>query len=433
MAVAIGTDDSVEDHVADTLAAGAGLCDERAVRSIVADGPRAIEQLLRWGVPFDRADDGALRLGLEGAHRRRRVVHAQGDTTGALIMQTLTKLAREAPSIRFIEGAQVLDIGADGHGAHGVTFEKDGAVYGLPARQVVLATGSACALWRYTSVPAGSWGQGLVLAERIGAALRHLEFVQFHPTALDCGLDPLPLISEALRGEGAKLVLKDGTRFIEELAPRDIVARAIFARREAGAEVFLDARGVHDFLARFPTIAQIAQRAGLDPQRDVLPVRPVAHYHMGGIASDLDGRSTLDGLWACGEAACTGLHGANRLASNSLLEGLVMGLRIAAQMEGGAFEEPQLMACNAGASSSENAALAADVREVMNRHVGVVREESGLVQALSALEKMTAVSQRAQAGLMIARAALVRKDSVGAHCRSDENKQELEKNERCIA
>lgn len=417
LAVALGADDNTENHIQDTLRAGAGACDEAAVRSIVEAGPQAVARLLEWGVPFDTNEDGTLRLGLEGAHGHRRVAHAKGDSTGAQIMIALVALTRRTPSIRFIEDAQACEIEADGHGVSGVVFDHKGGRYRLPTRQVVLATGSACALWRTTSVPLESWGHGLYLAGQLDARMKDLEYVQFHPTAFAVGLDPLPLITEALRGEGAKLITPDGQRFVDELSPRDIVARAIFAQRAAGRDVYLDARGVANFASHFPTISAIARRAGLDPAHDPLPVRPSAHYHMGGVETDLAGQTSVGGLWACGEVACTGLHGANRLASNSLLEAAVMGLRVAAAMEEGVLGEPEACGYSAAQPCADSTVLR--VRTIMDDKVGVLRDRKGLQSAIEQLDSLSGFCLQARIGARIARAALARGQSMGAHCRTD--------------
>ncbi len=409
-------------HAADTLAAGAGLCDPAIVRLVTGAGPDAIEQLEQWGVAFDRAADGQRQLSLEGAHSRRRVVHAQGDSTGAAIMQALVARAKDTPSITFIEDAEATDLLTRDGIVVGVRYrDSSGAFHDVATRQVVLATGGVGALWQHTTNPLGSWGQGLALAARCGAALRDLEFVQFHPTAMDVALDPMPLASEALRGEGAALVNSTGEAFMQfaprrDLEPRDIVVRAIWQQLRQGQRVFLDVRNIAHFATRFPTIHASCVAAGIDPSRQPIPILPAAHYHMGGVAVDADGCASVPGLWACGEVAATGLHGANRLASNSLLEAVVMGQRVGRSLRGraeglnGAL--PQAPAARLDSNESR-------VRALMTRHVGVLRDKAGLEQAVAELAPLAARDDRALVGLMIATAALRREESRGAHTRMD--------------
>lgn len=422
IATAIGGDDDVAFHAQDTLAAGAGLCDETMVRLITSEGPSAIEQLAMWGVAFDRADDGALKLGLEGAHGHRRIVHANGDSTGASVMQALVARVKATPSITVIEDADVQAVQTDDRGVCGVVFIKDNNVCRIATRRVVLATGSSCALWRHATVPTVSWGHGLMIAAHAGARLRDLEFVQFHPTALDNGLDPMPLISEALRGEGARLVNDTGETFIGELQPRDIVARAIWAQLEMDRKVYIDARHIAYFRNHFPTILDSCLKSGLNPQEDLIPVRPVAHYHMGGIATDAQGQTNVEGLFACGEAACTGLHGANRLASNSLLEAVVMGCRIAKVFHAQIKTETRVSVDEKAVlwpNAPEKAEDILRVRSLMTAHVGLRRSQKGLEQALDFLSAIEKTSCHAQVGLMVTKAALARQESRGAHDRRD--------------
>ncbi len=425
IAAAVGEDDHPMLHAKDTLAAGAGLCDPAIVDVITQEGPRAIEQLTAWGVLFDRDEKGKLVTGLEGAHGRRRVVHAQGDATGAVVMKALVERALATPSITIIEDVTVTGIATDAKGeASGVSFKRMGETQEsmIPTRHIVLATGSACALWKHATVPLGSWGHGLALAARAGALLRDMEFVQFHPTALDVGCDPMPLVSEAVRGEGAKLVTKEGGAFVSELAPRDVVARAIWAEMDKGRQVFLDARAIPAFAARFPTISMSLEKVGINPSTDLIPIHPVAHYHMGGVSTDAWGRTSVKGLWACGECAATGLHGANRLASNSLLEAVVMGCRIAEDLkplagEKGGFETKLCDKQTPFVSDDEEKIRA--IREAMSACLGVRRQREGIEKAIAFLEPLAATSPRAYVGLMIAKAALWRKESRGAHDRTD--------------
>src|SRR5438876_5991144 len=352
LAVALGADDSPELHLADTLAAGAGLCDEEAVRILVEQAPDAVRWLIQMGVQFDRAQpdssehatpDGFL-LGREAAHSRWRVLHAGGDATGAEIERALMTALRTRSSIALYEETFVRELLVeDGHciGVHAI--DRSGQTFDVYAGSTVLANGGAGGLWLHTSNPAGATADGLVLAWQAGAALIDLEFMQFHPTVLVIN-GTSHLISEAVRGEGAYLRNHIGERFMSrysaqgELAPRDVVARAILSEMLAeGTDCqYLDLRHLpaEKMHARFPTISAICRQHGLDLARDLLPVAPAAHYCMGGVMVDTYGRSTLPGLYAVGEVACTGVHGANRLASNSLLEGLVFGLRLADTLRG---------------------------------------------------------------------------------------------------
>lgn len=424
MASAVGQNDDVRFHEQDTLAAGAGLCDADMVRLITSEGPKALDRLAQWGVAFDRTPDGHFKLGLEGAHGQRRIAHANGDSTGASIMKALVARVRATPSITVIEEADLQEIRTDDKGVCAVVFVNghDQKPYVLHTRHVVLATGSACALWRHATVPSASWGHGLLLAAQAGARLRDLEFVQFHPTALDNGLDPLPLISEALRGEGARLINDSGAFFVAELSPRDVVARAIWAELEQDRKVYLDARSVSDFPAHFPTILESCLNSGLNPREDMIPIRPVAHYHMGGIATDADGQTNVEGLFACGEAACTGLHGANRLASNSLLEAVVMGCRIADKLRAACDNERQVRPIPYDGKTlflRESPEDIVRVRALMSAHVGLRRHQNGLEEAREVLETMAATSRQAQVGAMVVAAALARRESRGAHDRRD--------------
>ena len=341
IAAALGPDDSPELHAADTLRAGGGLGDPSIVAMVAAQAPACIEALIGWGVRFDRDPDGGTALGLEAAHARARVAHAGGDASGRRILDSLVAAVRRQPSIAVIEGFRATDLALGEDGVVGLYGIQDGRSRLLAARAVVLATGGIGGLYAATTNPLGAVGSGLTLAARAGAVLRDLEFVQFHPTALALGADPMPLATEAIRGEGAILVDGRGERFMAdvpgaELAPRDVVARAIWRQIAAGQEVFLDARIAlgSRFARRFPTVTAICHAAGLDPARQPIPVRPAAHYHMGGVAVTASGRTTVPGLWACGEVAATGLHGANRLASNSLLEAVAFAGWVAADLKG---------------------------------------------------------------------------------------------------
>ena len=329
IAAAMAEDDAAGLHAADTEAAGAGLTEPDVALRIAAEGPQLIAWLVGLGAPFDRTDEGAFALGLEAAHSRRRIVRAGGDATGARVLETLVRAVLASPGIEVLT-ADVTDLLRDEQGAvAGIVAERDGARFRLPARAVVLATGGLGGLYASTTNPQGATGRGLALAARAGAVMRDLEFVQFHPTAIAAGRDPMPLATEALRGEGARLIDETGAPVMAgiaggDLAPRDVVARGIFQALQRGRTVYLDARGALGAAmpTRFPTVASLCAEAGIDPTVAPIPVRPAAHYHMGGVKVDARGASSVPGLYACGEVSSTGLHGANRLASNSLLEGL---------------------------------------------------------------------------------------------------------------
>jgi L-aspartate oxidase len=330
-AVLGGDEDSTDLHLADTLSAGAGLCDEEAVRVLVDEGPGRVHELITLGVEFDREASGLLSLAREGGHSRPRVVHAGGAATGAEVERALVDATYRSASA-VLEGWFALDLMVEGGRCVGVTaLRPDGAVVEVRATHVVQATGGAGQLFAVTTNPHESTGDGLAMALRAGVPVADVEFVQFHPTALHHPAMPRPLLSEALRGHGAILRDGSGDRFIDELAPRDVVSRAMAARMaEQGRDhLWLDATGLERFPQRFPTIAASLASIGLDPERDWLPIAPAAHHLSGGVVTDLWGATALRGLWAVGEVACTGVHGANRLASNSLLEGMVFGARLA--------------------------------------------------------------------------------------------------------
>ncbi|MFJ8040688.1 L-aspartate oxidase [Kitasatospora sp. NPDC096147] len=411
VAVVLGEGDTPAQHLDDTLVAGAGLCVEEAVRRLVTEGPDAVRHLIATGADFDKDADGEILLTREGGHHRRRIVHAGGDATGAEISRALVQAVRSDPGLELIEHALVLDLltDADGHAA-GLTLhvmgegQRDG-VGAIRARAVVLATGGMGQVFSATTNPAVSTGDGVALALRAGAEVTDLEFVQFHPTVLWLGPEAegqQPLVSEAVRGEGAHLVDADGVRFmlgqheLAELAPRDIVAKAITRRmQEQGAEhMYLDGRhfGAEMWAERFPTILASCRSHGIDPVTEPIPVAPAAHYASGGIRTDLAGRTTVPGLYACGEVACTGVHGANRLASNSLLEGLVFAEAIAADLTGrhAAGELPERSVDVAAAQACKAVPLLApearaDVQRLMSTGAGVLRSAGSMAAAAGGL------------------------------------------------
>ncbi|MYR36897.1 L-aspartate oxidase [Streptomyces sp. SID4944] len=409
IAAALGEGDTPEQHLADTLVAGAGLCDEEAVRTLVTEGPDAVRRLITTGAHFDTTDSGDIALTREGGHHRRRIAHAGGDATGAEISRALVEAVRAA-ALRIIENALVLDLLTDAEGrTAGVSLHVMGegqhdGVGAVRAPSVVLATGGMGQVFSATTNPSVSTGDGVALALRAGAEVSDLEFVQFHPTVLFLGADSegqQPLVSEAVRGEGAHLVDASGTRFmigqheLAELAPRDIVAKAITRQmHEHGTEhMYLDARhfGARMWEQRFPTILAACRAHGIDPVTEPIPVAPAAHYASGGIRTDLRGRTTVPGLYACGEVACTGVHGANRLASNSLLEGLVFAERIAADI---AETRPPRTepAETPGAADAPVPLLAPEARtaiqRTMTRGAGVLRSAASLAAAAEELEAL---------------------------------------------
>jgi L-aspartate oxidase len=433
IAAALGEGDSPQAHAADTVAVSGGLAVEEAVSALTSGGPEAISRLIDMGADFDRDEDGALVLGREGGHHARRVVHADGDATGAEVMRALNEAMAETPTIELMEG-RVVDLARDAERVIGVVTAdgKKRTVFTAPA--VVMATGGAGRMYAQTTNPPGVTGEGIMIAARAGARLADLEFVQFHPTALKAGKDPMPLLTEALRREGAKLVDGSGRRFMDqyhpmgELAPREIVARAIFWQHDRGSSAYLDARSILNFHERFPTVTAHALSVGLDPTENLLPVSPAAHYYMGGIDADMNGRTSVPGLWAVGECSSTGIHGANRLASNSLLEGLVFGARVA--LDVGVNATDGYRGVDVPEEALDTPVLAGpvieDLRQVMWDRVGLIRTGDGLWEARNALVEMESVLSRTIAGrdavdlgLLITMAALRRSESRGGHYRAD--------------
>jgi L-aspartate oxidase len=437
IAAALGAGDSPELHRRDTLAAGAALCDAAAVQVLVEEGPARVRELQVAGAEFDLDPTGDLKLGREAAHSTNRIVHAHGDQTGAEVARTLIERVHESDRIGVIEKARVLDLLVRRGECVGVKASLAGRATEIIADATVLATGGCGQVFRYTTNPVVATGDGFAIAHRAGARLADMEFVQFHPTALDTPENPLQLISEAVRGEGAVLVNERGEQFMRkrhrlaELAPRDVVARAIFREQRRG-RVYLDARklGAH-FAKRFPGIFSICSARGIDPRKDLIPVTPAAHYMMGGVVTDLLGRSSMPRLYAVGEVARTGVHGANRLASNSLLEGLVFAERAARDLANVVElrTEVPLTSWEVPTLTDRGAAqVGADaVRATMWEQAGIARTAKGLRQALKELAE---IEQRLPVGAteeqnlvltarLIAEAALLRKESRGGHYRSD--------------
>jgi L-aspartate oxidase len=440
IAAAMGKDDSPSLHAFDTQRAGAGISDEKLVEILTRDAPARIEELLELGASFDRTDSGELALGREAAHQRRRIVKAGGDATGHEILKTLIEAVRAHPSIHVAEDVTADDLILEDGRVRGVYAHDNasGEAFAYTADAVVFATGGIGRIYRYTTNPAQATGDGIAMAARAGAVLADMEFVQFHPTALAIGRDPMPLVTEAVRGEGAILVNDLGERFMldvhpdAELAPRDVVARAIFRQLQRGRTVGLDARESigAQFPTLFPTVFAFCASAGIDPRTQNIPVAPAAHYHMGGIAVDEWGRSTLPGLWACGETSATGVHGANRLASNSLLEALVYGTRVATDIANAPKPPPAQPPAEhvpvAGVGAGE-AQATTDLRNVMYANVGLERNESGLREALARIGALDEMFPHAGGelrnllvvGRLIAEAALARNESRGSHYRTD--------------
>jgi L-aspartate oxidase len=453
IAAALGAGDSPEEHFTDTIVAGAGVCDEAAVRALVREGPAAVRELGQIGARFDRAHDGELSLTREGGHHRDRIAHAGGDATGAEIERALVTRVLDASGVSVIEHALVLDLlqAVDGAVA-GVTLHVMGegqldGVGAVRARAVVLATGGVGQVYASTTNPSVSTGDGVAAALRAGALARDLEFVQFHPTVAWLGArsrGQQPLVSEAVRGEGAFLVDDAGVRFmpgqheLADLAPRDIVAKAILRRmRETAAEhVWLDARGfgAEKWRVRFPTIHETLLSHGIDPVHELIPVVPACHYASGGVRTDLHGESSLPGLFACGESACTGVHGANRLASNSLLEGLVFGHRIA-QTVMARLGEPAApgaeLAPPAEAGVLLHESARPELQSLMSSHVGVLRDAKGLHEAADGLAALAErdggvpgteaweTTNLLTVAAALVQAATLREETRGAHWRDD--------------
>ncbi|MFZ4071248.1 MAG: L-aspartate oxidase [Caulobacterales bacterium] len=429
-AAALGPEDDPKQHADDTVACGAGLVDPTIARLIAEAGPACVRELIGLGVPFDRSADGSLSLSLEAAHSRARVARVKGDLAGKAIMQSLIAATRAADHVTLMEGVRLEGLQRDPAGRVCGALTRDGSGHraALSARHVVLATGGTGGLYAVTTNPPSARGDGLAAAMAVGAALADMEFVQFHPTAIDVGRDPAPLATEALRGEGARLVNSDGASFMMQyhpqgdLAPRDVVVRAIHTERQSGRGAFLDARqavGRH-FPQEFPSVFDACMLAGIDPRTQPIPIAPAAHYHMGGILSDAWGQSSVDGLSVLGECASTGAHGANRLASNSLLEAAAFAGRIAERLLG-----TTLAASGTGhgeVTPDAPVAAMASLRLAMSAHAGVVRTTSGLTSLLALIDETIAQHGRCGPFVIsrtIAQCALARQESRGAHFRSD--------------
>lgn len=441
IAAAVGPGDTIESHVHDTIVAGDGIVDEDTIRIMATEASDRIHDLLEYGVPFDRDLEGKLAVSREAAHSESRIVRVKGDMAGRAIMQALVKTVSKTPSIRVLEGYVVEDLIVENGRVCGVAARSEAGaseeLHYVKGSNVVMATGGVGHLYEVTTNPTEARGGGIGMAARAGARLADMEFVQFHPTAINVGKDPAPLATEALRGHGATLHNSSGERFMlslhkdAELAPRDVVARGIFAEVKAGRGAFLDCRNaVHDFKAEFPTVYGYCQDSGIDPAAEMIPVVPAAHYFMGGIWTDINGRSSLPGFWACGECTSTGAHGANRLASNSLLEAVVFSARIADALKTEISDEP-VEDWYKGSIETDEHTINADhpnmtaLRKVMSQHLGVLRDEQGMRDALLTILALQQQSHSRRfdnvitTAKMIAICALNRLESRGGHARTD--------------
>lgn len=446
IAAAIGDADSPRLHLADTLEAGAGLCDEASVQVLVEEGPDCVRELILMGTEFDRNRSGELELTREGAHSMRRILHAHGDATGAEIRRALEKQVHAAGVIVHEEHflVDLLTEGVGGRCFGALALTPEGVLTAYIARAVVVATGGAGQLYINSTNPEIATGDGCSCAYRAGAEIEDVEFIQFHPTALKEEGNPKFLISEAVRGEGAHLLNRHGERFMAqyderlELAPRDIVARSIVdqMRQTEHHCCYLDTRHLPAVKERFPGIAAALRERGIEMGKELIPVAPAAHYIMGGIKTDPSGRTAIPGLYACGEAACTGIHGANRLASNSLLEGLVFGKRIAEVLRTELLPAPTLPELRCGGQPAQLTKSLdeywLEVQTLMWENVGILRDEARLQAAIERLAAIMVelegahaereafeVVNMAQLGLLVAKAALARRESRGGHYRTD--------------
>ncbi|MGK7295613.1 MAG: L-aspartate oxidase [Candidatus Wenzhouxiangella sp. M2_3B_020] len=432
IAAALGADDSPADHARDTVIAGAGLSDEALARELAEAAPEEVRELERHGVAFEHRPDSNWALSREAAHGRARVARVNGDQAGQAIVDALVRAARESTHIRLYEGWFGCGLLPRGnHGCRGVlATDAAGTLQEIPARATVVATGGIGGLFRTTTNPAGNRGQALAWCARLGAWIRDPEFVQFHPTAIDVGRDPAPLATEALRGEGAVLVDGDGKRFMidahpdAELAPRDVVARAVHRQVATGKGAWLDATDAPGgaFPERFPTVFRSCMQAGIDPRTQPIPVEPAEHYHMGGVATDGNGYSEVPGLYVVGEAGCTGVHGGNRLASNSLLDALVTGRRAARTIRASDSNVHEGRGAPVRPAPAVTLRALRRLRSEMGRHAGVERDASGLMELLDAIDGLVAecgASDSLVAARFITAGALLREESRGAHFRTD--------------
>lgn len=445
IAAAIEQGDTPFAHAFDTMQAGAGIVNPHIARILTNEAAARIEDLLSFGTPFDRNLEGDLLLSREAAHSARRVVRVKGDKAGWAIMNALILAVRNKPNIQVIEGYTAKKLAMKDGAIQGIhTWSGKGGHLFLPAQKVVLAAGGIGALYKLTTNPRQANGEALAMAAKAGAFLADTEFVQFHPTAINSKTDPAPLATEALRGEGATLINKNGERFMQkihadaELAPRDIVARAVFRENVAGREAALDCREAigSDFEKNFPSVYKKCREVDIDPIKEPIPVAPAAHFHMGGIFTDAFGRTTINGLWACGEVASTGAHGANRLASNSLLEAVVFAARIAEDLaKKSGFALPSELSVSRALKARPNTETVVkrkhekdiqEIRSLMDRYVGIERHEEGLIKTLKRFRILSdkhathiTICNMLTTARIITLTALLREESRGGHYRTD--------------
>ena len=446
IAAAVGINDSFKSHIEDTVATAKGLADENVIVKVVNEAKNIINDLESFGVNFDKNDDGSFDLGLEAAHSSNRIVRSKGDSSGIEIMRGLIEKVNDCNNITVLENVSIDSIMSENNTIHGVIGRlaqdniPDNHVI-IECSNVVLATGGLGGIFANTTNPRSSYGEGIALAAQAGAVLTDMEFVQFHPTGLDFGLDPTPLATEAIRGDGAYLVNQNEERFMlgvhpeNELAPRDLVAQNLFKQIEQGNSVFLDCRKVSsEFETKYPQVASYCQAAGLNPKKDLLPILPVAHYHIGGVKTDLEGKTSIEGLWCCGEVAATGIHGANRLASNSLLESMVFGRIVAKNINSLPIKRvnkinPDFIRMHKEKTKNRIRAKKYiwQLRSSMMRNIGIVRNHSSIVRGLHDILKIERESKGLSAKLndmilvskFIIIGAYLRKESRGCHLRSD--------------
>lgn len=441
IAAPISEQDTESSHAQDTVKVGSGIVNEKMAELMVHEAVDRVNDLQEFGVPFDRDSDGNLKLTREAAHSERRIAGVGGDSSGKAIMKVVINQVKQTPSIQILEGYIGEKLLQENGKVNGIRARLgNNARVDFPAFAVVLATGGVGHLYSHTTNPGEANGQGLALAALTGAVVSDLEFIQFHPTAIAAGSDPVPLASEALRGEGARLVDGTGIQIMDgkhpdlDLAPRDIVARAVHEVVVAEKGAYLDCRDAigEEFPAKFPTVYKNCMDAGIDPTTELIPVAPAEHYHMGGVLTDANGRTTVDRLWAAGEVASTGVHGANRLASNSLTEAAVFGARVAKDIKS-LIPNPKRIHGNKKPVQMEveedlpqDKAVVAEIRQLMSEHVGVVRNQKGLIEVLRRLTEIDANINRQRslknmvlAARMITISSLVRKESRGGHYRSD--------------
>ncbi len=436
IAAAMGKSDSISSHLKDTIDVGGGIVDKKIAELVVTNGPNRVNDLIALGVPFDKDTNNELILRKEAAHQHNRIVSVRGDMTGKKIMETLTQIVKKSDHIQIIEGYNATELHQIDGKIEGISIQKDNKVELINSNCVVLATGGIGQLYKITTNSKEALGDGVGMAARAGAVLSDMEFVQFHPTAFDIGIDPAPLATEALRGEGALIVNSKDERFIYnshkdgELAPRDIVSRSIFQEQQNGQKVFLDCRGDlgERMINDFPTVYQLCRNSGINPSEDKIPISPAAHYHMGGILTDEDGKTNIRGLYACGENSCSGVHGANRLASNSLLEAIVFGDIISKNIKENVNKSMsnRKIRITLAKSKSLSQLKLQELRSIMTEFVGVERDQEGLEKAYSIVKDMHSeytldgfINNSLITSLLIIQSALKREEHRGSHYRKD--------------